>query len=78
MGYWWLFKQKIWITLKVIRNYGRICKMNNIEQLIKKIAMILGVSENMVMFNLSTEKQIEMLVEQYERLLEVIGGSLDD
>jgi hypothetical protein len=52
--------------------------MNNIEQLIKKVALILGVSENMVMFNLSTEKQIEMLVEQYERLLEVIGGSLDD
>jgi hypothetical protein len=52
--------------------------MNNIEQLIKKISLILGVSENMVMFNLSTEKQIEMLVEQYERLLEVIGGSLDD
>jgi hypothetical protein len=48
--------------------------MNNIEQLIKKISLILGVSENMVMFNLSTEKQIEMLVEQYERLLEVIGG----
>jgi hypothetical protein len=38
--------------------------MNNIEQLIKKISLILGVSENMVMFNLSTEKQIEMLVEQ--------------
>jgi hypothetical protein len=52
--------------------------MNNIEQLIKKISLILGVSENMVMFNLSTEKQIEMLVEQYERLLEVIGGSLND
>jgi hypothetical protein len=52
--------------------------MNNIEQLIKKISLILGVSENMVMFDLSTEKQIEMLVEQYERLLEVIGGSLDD
>jgi hypothetical protein len=52
--------------------------MNNIEQLIKKISLILGVSENMVMFNLSTEKQIEMLVEQYERLLEVIGGSLDE
>jgi hypothetical protein len=50
--------------------------MNNIEQLIKKISLILGVSENMVMFNLSTEKQIEMLVEQYERLLEVIGGSV--
>jgi hypothetical protein len=78
MVYWLLFKQKIWITLRVIRNYGRICKMNNIEQLIKKVALILGVSENMVMFNLSTEKQIEMLVEQYERLLEVIGGSLDD
>jgi hypothetical protein len=67
MVYWLLFKQKIWITLRVIRNYGRICKMNNIEQLIKKVALILGVSENMVMFNLSTEKQIEMLVEQYER-----------
>jgi hypothetical protein len=52
--------------------------MNNVEVLIKKISQILGVSENMVMFNLSTEKQIEMLVEQYERLLEVIGGSLDD
>jgi hypothetical protein len=52
--------------------------MNNIEQLIKKISLILGVSENMVMFNLSTEKQIEMLVEQYERLLEVIGGSLNE
>jgi hypothetical protein len=37
--------------------------MNNIEQLIKKISLILGVSENMVMFNLSTEKQIEMLVD---------------
>jgi hypothetical protein len=72
MVYWLLFKQKIWITLRVIRNYGRICEMNNIEQLIKKVALILGVSENMVMYNLSTEKQIEMLVEQYERLL---GGN---
>jgi hypothetical protein len=52
--------------------------VNNIEQLIKKISLILGVSENMVMYHLSTVKQIEMLVEQYERLLEVIGGSLNE
>jgi hypothetical protein len=48
------------------------------EQLIKKIALILGVSENMVKYNLNVHQQVEMLVEQYERLLEVIGGSLDD
>jgi hypothetical protein len=51
---------------------------NQKEVLIRKIALILGISENMVKHNLSVEKQVELLVEQYERLLEVIGGSLDD
>jgi hypothetical protein len=63
--------------LKELEEIGGI-NVNNIEQLIKKIALILGVSENMVMYHLSTDKQIEMLVEQYERLLEVIGGSLNE
>lgn len=52
------------------------------ESLIKKIALILGVSENMVKYNLSLEQQIEMLVEQYERLEEykwvnTTGGNLN-
>jgi hypothetical protein len=51
---------------------------NQKEVLINKIALILGVSETMVKYSLSIENQIELLVEQYERLLEVIGGSLDD
>jgi hypothetical protein len=51
---------------------------NQKEVLIRKIALILGINENMVKHSLSVEKQVELLVEQYERLLEVIGGSLDD
>ena len=50
--------------------------MTEKQQLIQKIALILGISENMVKYGLPMESQVEMLVEQYERLLEVIGGSL--
>jgi hypothetical protein len=51
---------------------------NKKEVLIRKIALIIGKSENVVKHDLSLESQIGMLVDQYERLLEVIGGSLDD
>jgi hypothetical protein len=43
------------------------------DQLIKKVALILGVSENMVKHTLSLESQVILLVEQYERLAEVKG-----
>jgi hypothetical protein len=54
--------------------------MNNKKKvLIRKIALIIGVSENVVKHDLSLRiTNSEMLVDQYERLLEVIGGSLDD
>jgi hypothetical protein len=43
------------------------------DNLIQKVASILGVTENMVKYKLPLERQLEMLIEQYERLEEYYG-----
>jgi hypothetical protein len=53
-------------------------RIMNKEHLIQKVASILGVTENMVKYKLPLERQLEMLIEQYERLEEYYGGGLDD
>jgi hypothetical protein len=48
------------------------------DHLIQKVASILGVTENMVKYKLPLERQLEMLIEQYERLEEYYGGVKDE